>query len=141
MIGNYSDAALAAERPEEFYLGEGNSRAAFLINGVVYKVASHSFYNESEITNGELLREYGLPAGCDIPDMTLFDNGVLAMEYINGTLMGDCIDAILGMPCATPESCISDHLSMLLTGINFWDQSYGNMIKANDGTIYLIDVA
>lgn len=141
MIGNSVDAALAATLPNQFFIGSGNTRDVFCINGVVYKVnMSDSFdYNELEFNTACGMQDI-LPEGVRIPDMTLYDGNVLACEYIDGTLMGDCIDTFVGLPCSTPEACISDELSNELCNIGFMDQSYGNIIGTNEGIIYLVDL-
>lgn len=140
MIGNAHDAAFAATCPADFEIGEGNSRIAYLINGVVYKVQKSDRFsdNRNEWYNVRAISD-SLPNNVFVPDCTLYGD-VLAMELVEGILAGDCIDNYLGMECSTPDACISERLSNMLSNIGFVDQSYGNMIIRPEG-VYLIDLA
>ena len=138
MIGNQTDAALAADRLATFrFSDEGSSREVYLINGVIYKI-NRNFYmdNQSEFLRASTVFN-NLPEGYAIPEVALYGD-VLAMEYIEGTLMGDCIDTVLGMECSTPNECIDANDSEILNLMGWDDQSYGNAIR-RDGIIYLID--
>ena len=141
MIGNAADAALAATLPAEYLLSdEGTSRIVFLINGVVYKVNRDRFLdNEDEFNNANSLRELFLTFNVYIPDMTMWGD-VLAMEYIEGELTGECGAMVLDLECDCPDMCIPAPTVAYLVQFGWRDTCYGNAMWV-DGSLYLIDLA
>ena len=150
MVGNAHDALIALNEYREgigmSYIGEGCSRSAYLINGVVYKIhnlGSGGLENAEEITRANLMRPF-LPKGFAIPEMTLFEiNGeeILACEYIDGILTGECSDEFVGLPCTCGGICLNEQTMALIDNIiDFYDWSYGNVIDC-EGVLYLIDCA
>lgn len=148
MVGNAYDALTALneyrDRSGMFHIGEGCSRSAYLINGVVYKISNNCASggeNSEEYLRANIMRP-NLPQGFAIPDMTLFtveDEEILACEYIDGILTGECSDAWLGLPCSCGGTCLSDQTMALIDNvIDFYDWSYGNVIDC-EGVLYLID--
>ena len=142
-IGTAANAHLAATCPDEFYLNSGCTRAAYLIDGVVYKVPAAMFRadvgaNDIEFENGERLRK-SLPAGFVIPEMTMYGE-ILAMEFIDGTLTGECWDEYLGLVCrCEPGTCIPSALLAPIAHLGITDIGHGNIIE-RDGVYYLIDI-
>lgn len=148
MVGNANDALTALNEYREgigmSFIGEGCSRSAFLINGVVYKIhngGSGGYENNEEITRANIMRPY-LPQGFAIPEMSLFvveNEDILACEYIDGILTGECSDGWVGLPCSDNGICISQQTMALIDNvIDFYDWSYGNVIDC-EGVLYLID--
>ena len=140
-IGNAHDAALAATCPEDFFLGEGCTRQTYLINGVVYKVPAPLFAGDSnanaiEYANAERIRPL-LPVGFAIPQMTMYDD-ILAAEFVNGTLTGECFSEYLGTACDCFEPCVPVSLMDPIVRLGITDIGYGNLIAYGD-TIFIID--
>lgn len=151
MIGNENDALLALDRraAQEFILStNGSTRVTYLINGVVYKVLRGEIdprwddANSEEFANAANLRP-NLPECVSIPEMTLFefeDTNVLACEFVDGILSGECSDAWTGLGCEDGGVCVSERLIRILNGIGWHDSAWGNVILA-DGVYHLVDVA
>lgn len=137
MIGNAADAALAATRPTGYLLGEGTSRYAYLINGVVYKVNISSRYadNEFEFSNINRLKGITHPL-IRFPEVSMYDN-VIAMEYISGDATGYCFLCEVGDPCDY-EDCIPGTVASDINRLGIIDLAFGNVIKS-DGLYYVID--
>lgn len=138
MIGTQENAALALDFEAPLLSSEGTTRMVFLIDGVVYKVArdGYEYCNEAEYRNF-LNRERFELAGFRIPETHLFDNGVIAMEYIPGMPTGECFDVGSGCECG-PLLCMADDETGLLRDLNFFDIAYGNIMEY-EGDLYLID--
>jgi hypothetical protein len=142
-IGTAANAALAATCPREFYLAEGCTRQAYLIDGVVYKVPAPMFYgdenaNAVEFANAERMRGM-MPAGFAIPEMTMYGD-ILAAEFIDGNVTGECMDEWLGIDCTcAPGICIASDLLDPIAKMGITDVGLGNIIEL-DGIYYLIDV-
>lgn len=140
MVGNENDAARALTGDLEF-LGEGCTRRVYVDNdrAVVYKVehfdteVDHtSNYDEVE-TAARLMGT--LPSGYALPNMTLYDNGVLAMDYIDGELLGECF-------CVQGEEhlyCLPEHMASFLSTVSEDCLTWGNTCM-RDGILYLIDL-
>lgn len=148
MTGNLTDATAALTAAtrgtlENVFSMDGSSRAVFLINGVIYKVNRDTEdFNTEEFLMGNMLRPL-LPENVAIPQMSLFDiNGetVLAMEFIDGILTGECSDRFFSTGCEDDGLCMSDRLIANLNKIGWTDSTWGNAILSN-GTYFLIDVA
>jgi len=140
MVGNENDATLALAGSLEF-LGEGCTRRVYIDDAhtVVYKVehfdqevAHTSNYDEVETA----ARATVLPDNVRIPAMTLYPNGVLAMEYIDGNPLGECF-------CTADEECYDDCLSSdmvdKLSKVSPDCISWGNVIL-REGIYYLVDL-
>lgn len=148
MVGNWTDAAQALEDFNRHIFDnvlswEGTTRCVFLINGVVYKVqwrdADHD--NLAEYRHGLSYRPL-VPANVHIPDMTIYwigETPVLAMEYIDGSPSGECIDEYVGTECSHDGKCMSNKLISDLTEMGWYDATFGNAIVRN-GEYYLIDI-
>lgn len=139
MVGNAKDAALALTHPREFLLSdEGCSRVTYLINGVVYKINRFRFLdNEDEYETANALRAAFRAENVVIPEVSLYGS-VLAMEYIEGEVTGECYSAF--EECDCPDMCISDAMVANLTMIGWRDPAYGNAMWV-DGSLYIIDLA
>jgi len=142
-IGNLDAATLAATHPIDYYFSEGSSRTVYLIDGVIYKVQSTFMLdNEIETENSEAMGCL-LPDGFAIPQMTLYRTdtiNVLACEYIEGVISGDCVNNYLGLKCdCAPHECFEPHD---LIELGWCDPTYGNAIwEPISGITYLVDVA
>lgn len=146
-IGNLADATLALTRPAADMIGEGWSRQAFLINGVVYKVDMEdgSPNNWDEIHN---IRQMGpfMPANVRLPETSIFEftggEAVIAMEYIAGIPTGECGSSYFPNEECTcpPGTCLSDEFLHPIRRLGIHDIGYGNLILSNDNVVYLIDV-
>lgn len=151
MIGNETDALLALDRraAQEFILStDGSTRITYLINGVVYKVLRGAIdprwmdANTEEAHNADVFRPL-LPEGVSIPEMRLFefeDTNVLACEFIDGILSGECSDAWTGLGCEDGDVCIPGRFLETLNDMGWHDSAWGNVILA-DGIYHLVDVA
>lgn len=148
MVGNADDALVAlgsySRNTGGFYLGEGCSRTTFLIGGVVYKIhnGGHSD-NVHEFERANLYRPL-MPKGFAIPQMSLFSvNGadILACEFIDGILTGECSDEWAGLPCSDGGICLNPDMMHPINEImGFYDWSYGNVIDC-EGMMFLVDCA
>lgn len=142
MTGNAADAALALS---EFFSNsrryvfspDGTSRMVYLINGVIYKVEDIRGTNADEFDIMRNMRD-SLPMGVFYPEVSLFTisgDDVIAMEYIEGTAIYQCIDADTGdvcdSVCMTPQEAV--FLPPLLN-----DPSGMNVIR-NEHGYYIID--
>ena len=149
MIGNAADAALALHDylsdSQTYLLSDfGCSRMVYLINGVIYKVNRRGYgdynANVAEYKQYQKIR-YVLPTGVTVPDMFIWDidgHTILASEYIEGALTGECYS--MSIPCDCPDKCIDDALVSALYNLGWDDPSYGNAIWSGD-MLYLIDIA
>lgn len=138
MIGSEIEAEAALAGTLEL-LGEGCSRYVYInpSKTVVYKVehyenGAHSC-NESEFSRAGIV----LPPPIVIPDMFLFPNGVLAMEYVEGTMAGECNCAWTGEE--HDETCLPDELVDEVTKISSDAATWGNSVWQN-GSLFLIDL-
>lgn len=148
MIGNETDAYIALRdyqsgNLEFLFSDDGTSRSVHEINGVLYKVERD--WRTAGINNFEYYQSLNLslPHYARIPKMSLFTvncDAVLAIEKINGTPVGECVDRIIGYECETPDNCLDDLISEELRAFGWDDQATGNAIKFN-GLIYLVDIA
>jgi hypothetical protein len=139
MVGNENDANLALAGRLEL-LGAGCTRKVYIDDAheVVYKVE----HFEQEVSHTSNYDEYALsdivlPEPLIIPAMTLYDNGVLAMEYVSGGYMsGECY-------CTQDEecddTCMPESLLSILRTISPDCGTWGNSIW-KDGKLYLIDL-
>ena len=139
MIGTLEDATLATTLgygdPE--FLADGSTRAAFLINGVVYKVdmcGDMAPTNEYEYSR---IRRTALPDGVFFPKTELYDvdgTFVIAMEYIEGQIMHECWgECTPHYPeCMTTE--VLDKVGPVL------DDTGGDNVIVNDEGIWIIDM-
>lgn len=142
-IGNLHDARHADTCPQAHYIDAGTTRQVYLIDGVIYKVESVMFSddqgaNQREFDRYLTLRDM-LPEGFRIPEMTLYSNGVLACEFIEGAPTGECFDEWAGMPCECNGLCISIDTLKPIRDLGMHDLGYGNVI-ANDIAYWLIDL-
>lgn len=121
-------------------IGDGITRVAYLIDGVVYKVEHDNGANAKEYHNGIELRDI-TPDNVIVPEMTLYyvaGETVLAMPYIDGKAMGECMGQY-GMDC-DHKNCFSGSLETILDGFNNDATSYGNVIY-REGHYYMIDLS
>jgi hypothetical protein len=145
MTGNVTDAARALAG-DGIVIGEGSSRIAYLINGVVYKVDNGMdlipFAQDDEWNNYMRYQSQTLDDSLvRIPAMSRYDFGdqiVLSMEYIDGYPTGECY-------CTNDEECGQDCMSQDIHDIcteeyEVWDLGYGNVI-VKDGIHYIVDFA
>jgi hypothetical protein len=154
MIGNKNDA-LAALRNEVEELARGSERRVHRVGDVVYKVnldGELSNHHDWDIYVGMVGRE--LPPGVRLPTMARFDvDGqlVLAAEYVTGEFVGACPPVLAelesGGPCVDRGSCpadgtcIDDNLArVLFDRFNVTDLEFGNLIRDDGGTVWLIDL-
>lgn len=142
MIGNENDARLALLGRAEF-VGEGCTRTVFRVGDVAYKVCdSDHDYNMDEYAEADRVRPR-LPNGIRIPEMSIHrvgERNVLAMEYIDGLPMGECVEHY-GLECTfiNHEGCLPDDIEATLEGLNGDAISHGNTILAN-GVYYIVDL-
>lgn len=139
MIGNETDAHDALHgRGRE--IGEGCSRRAVMINGIVYKIPlmGGSRANVIEFERANAMRGT-TPDNVVIPDMYLYANGVLAMPFIEGTPTGECIGDYLGTGCDCDSPCLSFKMHCIISAIHDDSLSWGNTIF-NEGIYYLVDL-
>jgi hypothetical protein len=146
MVGNATDAAFAVALYEAgdtdiaypYFLGAGCSRHVYLVNGVAYKVNTGGFQdNEDEFHTANHIRGIMATFNVVVPEVSMFGD-VLAMEYIDGELTGECWSPV--DPCDCPDKCLSDGLVANLTHFGWHDAAYGNAMW-HEGTLYLIDLA
>lgn len=142
MIGNAHDADLALTdhdslTPKYLLSADGSTRMVYLINGVVYKVEAWDGINETEF---DTIINNDLPAGVFYPEVSLFTisgRTVIAMEYVEGTPIYQCLCDMTGdvcdSVCMTPQE--ADFLCPLLD-----DPSGFNIIR-NEHGYYIIDAA
>lgn len=144
MIGNETDAALALARPSEYlYSDEGSSRSVYLIDGIIYKVDRGGYRCNEEEFNTAAILTGNLPEGVFLPEMSLYRiNGadILAVEFLDGELTGECWALFLGLACDCPSPCLNDNIVSELSNAGWNDPAYGNAMWV-DGSLYLIDVA
>lgn len=137
MLGNENDAALALAGSLEL-IGEGCTRRVYIDDArkVVYKVehfdmAVHTA-NYDEIERSHIVTPHPIV----VPTMHLFDNGVLAMEYVNGTMAGECY-CLPNEVC--DDTCMSEDILSVLRTISPDAGTWGNTVW-KDGLLYLIDL-
>ena len=140
MIGNATDAALALTHPSELKIGEGSSRSAYLINGVVYKVQHEMSYADNEIEHGNMGAMIATGTQTFSVPLTDMHGNVLAMEYIDGQLTGFCMDCEDGNFHLCVDSCVSQEVANELAMFNIIDLVYGNLVWLND-VPWIIDAA
>jgi hypothetical protein len=135
-IGNMTDAEHAAFHPSEYFLGSGISRVAFLINGVVYKVnRTHFNDNLTEYENIMRVRDMATDT-IRFPEVAMYGD-IIAMEYVEGTESGACVDCECGLECQYGD-CMPADVITYLKSLSFNDICYGNVIE-DCGRYYLID--
>lgn len=141
MVGTYANAARALECFEagnrDCLLSDiGSSRMVYLIDNVVYKVEFELGFNVQEVNRAKLFRD---TPGVAVPDITLYSNNVLAMEYIPGLEAGFC-NAIGISDCDCfdvqhmPEGLMHELMDI------GWDCTMGNAIWL-DGVYHIVDMA
>jgi hypothetical protein len=128
-------------------IGEGSSRRVFWKKGsfwaykFLYNLSWSRTANKDEYANYLELKDR-MPEGIKLPTMELLDNGILATEYIEGTQSEfDCYAD--SHECDDEKNCwltrlINSGMDFSLTG--FKDISWANVILADSGDIYLIDL-
>lgn len=138
MTGNETEAEQALAGTLE-YLGKGCTRIVYINESrtVVYKV--EHFDSEPDHTSNYdeyALSDITLPEPFVIPNMTLYPNGVLAMDYIDGLMAGECF-------CTASETCQDDchpsHIVDKLMTVSPDCATWGNTVW-KDGKLYLIDL-
>lgn len=145
MVGNFRDASIALY---DFVIGdyshilsrEGSTRIVYLINGVVYKIDRGGYANVNECEYEAIRMPKVLPDNVFYPEVSLYrvsDIDVLAMEYIRGQAIYQCIDRDTGDTC--DPMCMTDkELDLLVDLID--DPSGMNVIRTDNG-YYIIDAA
>ena len=137
MVGNENDAALALAGSLEL-IGEGCTRRVYIDNArkVVYKVEHYDLAEHNANTDEYALGDIVTPHPIVIPNMHLFDNGVLAMEYVDGSMAGECYCA---KDEVCDETCMDEDILSVLRVIAPDCVTWGNTIW-KDGLLYLIDL-
>lgn len=139
MVGNAHDAALAFNGTLPV-LGEGSTRYAYISEDMstVYKVERFDVSDEHTANRDEyaLSKSLSVPAPYLIPPMTLYPNGVLAMPYYGGTLMGECYC----LPDEEHYGCHDEATRAFLYSVSPDCTTWGNTVLMEDGTIVLIDL-
>lgn len=122
-------------------IGEGNFRRVYRDGPTVYKIEHGEGIdfasNQAEVDNLDRLRAVSLPKNVRLPDAYLYHDGVpiVAMEYIDGVLMGDC-HCIPGE--SHDETCLPGEVVEKLLSLGI-DTAYGNVILS-DGTYFIVDL-
>lgn len=115
MVGTYEDAL--DSRMHGTLIGAGGSRKAYLYNGVVYKWQFGEYavgINRTEIRVYEELCSAILPDPIRIPEMSLYRlprNEVIAAEYVEGQVMGECWCIPGKEEC--DATCLPDHIRLM----------------------------
>jgi hypothetical protein len=136
MVGNENDAALALSGNLPM-IGEGCTRRVYLSDGVVYKVEYFdTVHHTSNADEYALASTLVVPAGMAIPNVTLYPNGVLAMEYVDGEYRGECYC----LPNEEHYGCHDDETTARLSEIGLDVPTWGNTVY-RDGMLWLIDLA
>jgi hypothetical protein len=124
-------------------IGQGNFRVVMRQGPTVYKVEYDEGIdlcsNQTEVDNLDRLRAISMHPRIKLPDAYLYVTEgvpVVAMEYIDGTLMGDCF--CLPREGHDPDACLPDDIVKYLVSLGI-DTSYGNVIKSGKD-YYLIDL-
>ena len=141
MIGNAEDAALALTRPSWAYMDEGSERICYLINDVVYKV-QFRYGNVEELDSYDYLCRQVFPSNITIAQLTpwyIKDTVVIAAEYVKGQCVSECYDAMLGLPCSEPGTCLDEATADSIRNLGIMDLSYGNVIL-RDNTYVIVDM-
>lgn len=146
MTGNATDAARALMLHDcrswaHAFSRDGSTRTVFLINGVIYKVEDYGYagVNASEY-DVMLNMRTALPAGVFFPEVSLFTIGdvdVIAMDYIRGQAIYQCVCDFTGDIC--DPCCMTDSERDILVPI-MDDPSGFNAIRTDSG-VYIIDAA
>lgn len=144
MVGTSNDAmqALFWERSglrSKAWSRDGTTRNVYLINGVVYKIEHFGMEGINAVEHDTMLNmRNSLPDNVSYPLTTLYSfNGieVLAMEYIKGQAIYQCVDDFTGEPC--DDCCMTaDEINLLIDILD--DPSGFNTIRTNNG-YYIID--
>ncbi len=133
-------------------IGEGSYRRVFRTRGSrwVYKVNMTTHRIGSNDLEWRTYLKYAnsvtLPEGVKIPEMHYLNGGIIASEYIEGVHPeNECYKdwhLTKGTPdfdgpfCPGVDKCWAEKIK----GIEISDLHYENVLVANDGTIYLIDL-
>ena len=145
-IGCLAHAALALEG-DAFFIGEGLSRAAFVIDDVVYKVELRAGSGENLVEH-QNLEKWGrekahLPIG--FPKTTIWavpnsDGGlehVIAMPFVSGENAGICSTCY--EHSENCGRCIGIGLFLILSEEGIYDTCEENIIRDVEGNFWLID--
>lgn len=142
MIGSMLDAD-AAISGEAMFLAEGSARAVYVLNNVVYKIETESGCNDFEYDNLVRLGSVTLPDGIALPAWNVFTvDGIkiIAMEYIDGTPVGECYCDWAGTECNCPtDSKAPLGILTACRNLGIEDLAVGNLIY-RDGVYYLVDL-
>jgi hypothetical protein len=137
MTGNEIDAKSALMGFGEF-IGSGCDRRAYLINNVVYKVQQRNRFRANEV-EFENFRDHEETDRIKFPANHLYyidGNAVMAMEYIDGTCVGECY-CIEDLE-ACNETCLDELEVNDLLELGMTDICYGNVIR-KDSFLYIVD--
>lgn len=121
----------------------GSTRDVFLADGTVYKVETLSGANLAEWEGYKALSDprTDLPEDVRVPRTELFYVGptpVIAMEYVEGTAIGRCY-CLQGLETCEASCMTLDEQRALSSYVA--DIGGLNVIRATDGTYWLIDLA
>jgi hypothetical protein len=122
-------------------VGEGNFRRVYRDGGIVYKVEYGEGVdlacNLTEAENITVMRSETLPVNVAIPPFNLItvdDEAVIVMPYIDGKAMGEC----WRVPCDVHDTCLPNNIAEPLEALGI-DLAYGNVILS-DGTYFIVDL-
>lgn len=143
MVGNFADAERASRCPKDYILSDiGTTRMVYLINNVVYKVATDG-ENEWEYRQFLKFSTGNLPENVRVPEMSIYyidGEAIIAAELITGQETGECNGMMCDNVCDCDGECMPAELLNTLRRMGWMDTTFGNAILS-DGIYYLVDIA